>query len=106
VGLLVHARLLVKYVKYTWALVCTQKRKSGYTLTKICTQKRHFGYIFQDKAFYDILMPLGGKYNFELGLVEKVGVLIVKDGRMSLAKKQGTGRRTIFFCRLVQFKNM
>jgi|GEM_PF-3968856 len=68
--------------------------------------KTAFRVHFQEKTFYDFLMPLGGKYNFEFGLVEKVGVLIVKDGRMSLAKNQGTGRRTIFFCRLVQFKNM
>lgn len=42
---------------------------------------------FEEKAFYDILMHLRDKYNFEYGIDKKVGTLIVNDRCMSLAKK-------------------
>ncbi len=42
---------------------------------------------FEEKAFYDILMHLRDKYNFEFGEDKKVGGLIINDKCKLLAKK-------------------
>ena len=42
---------------------------------------------FEEKAFYDILMHLRDKYNFEYGKDKKVGSLIVNDKCKILAQK-------------------
>ncbi len=48
---------------------------------------RKLGLTFEEKAFYDILMHLRDKYNFEYGTDKKVGSFIVNDKCKSLAKK-------------------
>lgn len=48
---------------------------------------RKLGLTFEEKAFYDILIHLRDKYNFEFGEDKKVGNLIVNDKCKALAKK-------------------
>lgn len=48
---------------------------------------RKLGLTFEEKAFYDILMHLRDKYNFEYGEDKKVGSLIINDKCKVLAKK-------------------
>lgn len=48
---------------------------------------RKLGLTFEEKAFYDILMHLRNKYNFEYGEDKKEGKLIVNDKCKTLAKK-------------------
>jgi type I restriction enzyme R subunit len=48
---------------------------------------RKLGLTFEEKAFYDILMHLRDKYNFEYGVDKKVGGLIINDKCKELAKK-------------------
>jgi type I restriction enzyme R subunit len=48
---------------------------------------RKLGLTFEEKAFYDILMHLRDKYNFEYGEDKKVGDLIINDKCKLLAKK-------------------
>jgi type I restriction enzyme R subunit len=48
---------------------------------------RKLGLTFEEKAFYDILMHLRDKYNFEYGVDKKVGSLIINDKCKLLAKK-------------------
>lgn len=48
---------------------------------------RKLGLTFEEKAFYDILMHLRDKYNFEYGEDIKVGSLIINDRCKLLAKK-------------------
>ncbi len=48
---------------------------------------RKLGLTFEEKAFYDILMHLRDKYNFEYGEDRKVGNLIINDKCKALAKK-------------------
>ncbi|HNE87678.1 MAG TPA: DUF3387 domain-containing protein, partial [Chitinophagales bacterium] len=48
---------------------------------------RKLGLTFEEKAFYDILMHLRDKYNFEYGEDKKVGGLIINDKCKVLAQK-------------------
>ncbi|MFV0555297.1 MAG: type I restriction endonuclease subunit R, partial [Mangrovibacterium sp.] len=48
---------------------------------------RKLGLTFEEKAFYDILMHLRDKHNFEFGKDRKVGSLIVNDKCKLLAQK-------------------
>lgn len=48
---------------------------------------RKLGLTFEEKAFYDILMHLRDKYNFEYGEDKKVGSLIINDKSKLLAQK-------------------
>lgn len=48
---------------------------------------RKLGLTFEEKAFYDILMHLRDKYNFEFGKDKKVGSLIINDKCKLLAQK-------------------
>lgn len=48
---------------------------------------RKLGLTFEEKAFYDILMHLRDKYNFEYGVDKKVGSLIINDKCKLLAQK-------------------
>ena len=48
---------------------------------------RGLGLSFEEKAFYDILMHLRDKYNFEYGEDKKVGALVVNEKCKNLAKK-------------------
>lgn len=48
---------------------------------------RSLGMTFEEKAFYDILIHLRDKYNFEYGSDKKVGLIVVNDKCKSLAKK-------------------
>lgn len=48
---------------------------------------RKLGLTFEEKAFYDILMHLRDKYNFEYGTDQKTGTLIINDKCKTLAKK-------------------
>ncbi len=48
---------------------------------------RKLGLTFEEKAFYDILMHLRDKYNFEFGVDKKEGNLIINDKCKRLAKK-------------------
>ena len=48
---------------------------------------RKLGLTFEEKAFYDILLHLRDKYNFEFGEDKKVSGLIINDKCKSLAKK-------------------
>jgi len=48
---------------------------------------RKLGLTFEEKAFYDILMHLRDKYNFEYGEDKKVGGLIINDKCKILAQK-------------------
>jgi len=48
---------------------------------------RKLGLTFEEKAFYDILMHLRDKYNFEFGVDKKVGSLIINDKCKLLAQK-------------------
>lgn len=48
---------------------------------------RKLGLTFEEKAFYDILIHLRDKYNFEYGADKKVGGLIINDKCKLLAKK-------------------
>ena len=48
---------------------------------------RKLGLTFEEKAFYDILMHLRDKYNFEFGTDKKVGSLIINDKCKVLAQK-------------------
>lgn len=48
---------------------------------------RKLGLTFEEKAFYDILMHLRDKYNFEYGVDKKVGNLIINDKCKILAQK-------------------
>lgn len=48
---------------------------------------RKLGLTFEEKAFYDILMHLRDKYNFEYGEDKKVGNIIINDKCKSLARK-------------------
>ena len=48
---------------------------------------RKLGLTFEEKAFYDILMHLRNKYNFEYGEDKKVGNLIINDKCKALAQK-------------------
>ncbi|MBN8574436.1 MAG: type I restriction endonuclease subunit R [Candidatus Kapabacteria bacterium] len=48
---------------------------------------RKLGLTFEEKAFYDILMHLRDKYNFEFGVDKKVGGLIINDKCKLLAQK-------------------
>lgn len=48
---------------------------------------RKLGMTFEEKAFYDILMHLRDKYNFEFGEDKKVGGLIINDKCKVLAQK-------------------
>ncbi len=48
---------------------------------------RKLGLTFEEKAFYDILMHLRDKYNFEFGEDKKVGSLIINDKCKLLAQK-------------------
>ena len=48
---------------------------------------RRLGLTFEEKAFYDILMHLRDKYNFEYGEDKKIGGLIVNDKCKKLAQK-------------------
>jgi len=59
-------------------------------LTKLGEDKdsfRKLGLTFEEKAFYDILMHLRDKYNFEYGEDKKVGNLIINEKCKDLAKK-------------------
>lgn len=59
-------------------------------LTKLGEDKdsfRKLGLTFEEKAFYDILMHLRDKYNFEFGEDKKVGSLIINDKCKLLAQK-------------------
>lgn len=59
-------------------------------LSKLGEDKESFrklGMTFEEKAFYDILMHLRDKYNFEYGVDKKVGNLIINDKCKILAKK-------------------
>jgi type I restriction enzyme R subunit len=48
---------------------------------------RKLGLTFEEKAFYDILMHLRDKYNFEYGEDKKVGAMIVNEKCKELAQK-------------------
>ena len=48
---------------------------------------RKLGLTFEEKAFYDILMHLRDKYNFEFGEDKKAGNFIINDRCKALAKK-------------------
>lgn len=48
---------------------------------------RKLGLTFEEKAFYDILMHLRDRYNFEYGEDKKVGSLIINDKCKLLAQK-------------------
>ncbi|MBF4466225.1 type I restriction endonuclease subunit R [Flavobacterium sp. LC2016-12] len=48
---------------------------------------RKLGLTFEEKAFYDILMHLRDKYNFEFGEDKRVGSLIINDKCKLLAQK-------------------
>jgi len=48
---------------------------------------RKLGLTFEEKAFYDILMHLRDKYNFEYGEDKKIGSMIVNDKCKALAQK-------------------
>lgn len=48
---------------------------------------RKLGLTFEEKAFYDILIHLRDKYNFEFGVDKKVGSLIINDKCKLLAQK-------------------
>lgn len=48
---------------------------------------RKLGLTFEEKAFYDIIMHLRDKYNFEYGEDKKVGSLIINDKCKLLAQK-------------------
>ena len=48
---------------------------------------RKLGLTFEEKAFYDILLHLRDKYNFEYGKDKKVGNLIINDRCKQLAQK-------------------
>lgn len=48
---------------------------------------RQLGLTFEEKAFYDILMHLRDKYNFEYGEDKKVGSFIINDKCKLLAQK-------------------
>ena len=48
---------------------------------------RKLGLTFEEKAFYDILMHLRDKYNFEYGKDKKVGSLIINDKCKLLAQR-------------------
>jgi type I restriction enzyme R subunit len=48
---------------------------------------RKLGLTFEEKAFYDILMHLRDRYNFEFGEDKKVGSLIINDKCKLLAQK-------------------
>ena len=48
---------------------------------------RKLGLTFEEKAFYDILIHLRDKYNFEYGEDKKVGGLIINDKCKKLAQK-------------------
>ena len=48
---------------------------------------RKIGLTFEEKAFYDILVALRDRYNFEYGTEKKVNGVIVNDKCKSLAKK-------------------
>ena len=48
---------------------------------------RKLGLTFEEKAFYDILMHLRDKYNFEYGEDKKMGALIINDKCKVLAQK-------------------
>jgi type I restriction enzyme R subunit len=48
---------------------------------------RKLGLTFEEKAFFDILMHLRDKYNFEFGVDKKVGSLIINDKCKALAQK-------------------
>ena len=48
---------------------------------------RGLGLSFEEKAFYDILLHLRDKYNFEYGEDKKVGSLVVNEKCKALAKK-------------------
>lgn len=48
---------------------------------------RKLGLTFEEKAFYDILIHLRDKYNFEYGEDKKVGNIIINDKCKSLARK-------------------
>jgi type I restriction enzyme R subunit len=48
---------------------------------------RKLGLTFEEKAFYDILMHLRDKYNFEFGVDKKVGSVIINDKCKVLAQK-------------------
>lgn len=59
-------------------------------LSKLGEDKESFrklGLTFEEKAFYDILLHLRDKYNFEFGEDKKVSGLIINDKCKSLAKK-------------------
>jgi type I restriction enzyme R subunit len=59
-------------------------------LSKLGEDKESFrklGLTFEEKAFYDILMHLRDKYNFEFGEDKKEGSLIINDKCKLLAKK-------------------
>ncbi|MCW5914747.1 MAG: type I restriction endonuclease subunit R [Chitinophagaceae bacterium] len=59
-------------------------------LSKLGEDKESFrklGLTFEEKAFYDILMHLRDKYNFEYGEDKKVGGLIINDKCKQLAQK-------------------
>lgn len=59
-------------------------------LTKLGEDKdsfRKLGLTFEEKAFYDILMHLRDKYNFEFGEDKKIGSLILNDKCKLLAQK-------------------
>ena len=59
-------------------------------LTKLGEDKdsfRKLGLTFEEKAFYDILMHLRDKYNFEFGEDKKEGSLIINDKCKLLAQK-------------------
>jgi len=48
---------------------------------------RKMGLTFEEKAFYDILMALRDKYNFEYGEDKLVDGVVVNEKCKSLAKK-------------------
>lgn len=48
---------------------------------------RKIGLTFEEKAFYDILMSLRDKYNFEYGTNKKVGGVVINNKCKDLAKK-------------------
>ena len=48
---------------------------------------RKLGLTFEEKAFYDILIHLRDKYNFEYGEDKNIGGLIINDKCKTLAKK-------------------
>jgi type I restriction enzyme R subunit len=59
-------------------------------LSKLGEDKESFrklGLTFEEKAFYDILLHLRDKYNFEFGEDKKVSGLLINDKCKSLAKK-------------------